>query len=166
MPRCARTLLIAALAGPWGVACAPADVSTADPEAARLDPAVVIVDEPEPTPEPEPYDPEPPSRPSRPRPSPGPSSGPVLTLSTAQLDTGFKKARSSINACAKKNGALEGTNLQISFDVVDGRATNIKVQPPYGPTPLGRCVAAAVDANARFAAAKEPSRAVTRKVSF
>ena len=54
MSRCARTLLLAALAGPWVVACVTADVPTADPEAAQLDPPVVVVDEPEPSPEPEP----------------------------------------------------------------------------------------------------------------
>lgn len=51
MSRCAHTLLIAALAGPWA-ACAPADAPTVDPEAAELDPPVVIVDEPAPEPEP------------------------------------------------------------------------------------------------------------------
>ena len=50
MSRCARALLIAALAGPWA-ACAPAEAPTVDPEAAQLDPPVVIVDEPEPEPE-------------------------------------------------------------------------------------------------------------------
>jgi hypothetical protein len=34
--------------------CAPAEISTADPEAAKLDPPVVIVEDPEPEPEPEP----------------------------------------------------------------------------------------------------------------
>lgn len=55
MSRCARPLLLAVLAGPWVVACATnADATTADPEAAQLDPQVVIVDEPEPEPEAEP----------------------------------------------------------------------------------------------------------------
>jgi len=54
MSRCARVLLLAVLAGPWVVACAPDDAPTVDPEAAQLDPPVVVVDEPEPEPEPEP----------------------------------------------------------------------------------------------------------------
>lgn len=53
MSRCARALLIAALAGPWA-ACAPTDAPTVDPEAAQLDPPVVIVDEPAPEREREP----------------------------------------------------------------------------------------------------------------
>lgn len=53
MSRCARALLLAALAGPWA-ACAPTEAPTVDPEAAQLDPPVVIVDEPEPEPESEP----------------------------------------------------------------------------------------------------------------
>ncbi|MCX4241940.1 hypothetical protein [Paraliomyxa miuraensis] len=43
-------VLAAALAPLWG--CASSDTATADPEAAQLDPPVVIVDEPEPEPEP------------------------------------------------------------------------------------------------------------------
>lgn len=54
MSRCARALLLAALAGPCAAACAPAEAPTVDPEAAQLDPPVVIVDEPEPEPESEP----------------------------------------------------------------------------------------------------------------
>jgi hypothetical protein len=54
MPRCARAFLLAALAGSWVAACAPDDAPTVDPEAAQLDPPVVVVDEPEPAPEPEP----------------------------------------------------------------------------------------------------------------
>jgi outer membrane biosynthesis protein TonB len=122
---------------------------------------------PEPEPEPEPRDPEPfddpePSRPSRPR----GDSDPVAALSKAQLDAGFKKARAGINACSKKHGAIEGTQWTVSFDVVDGRAVNTKVQPPHGLTPLGRCVGTAVETNARFPTAQEASRAVSRKVSF
>jgi len=129
--------------------------------------------EPEsPPPEPEPFD-DPEPRPSR-RGSGGGGGGgggggdvgPVSSLSQAQLDAGFKKARSSINACAKQHGAIEGTSLSVSFDVVEGRAINAKVQPPHGLTPLGRCVVTAVGTNARFAAATEASRAVSRKVSF
>lgn len=52
MPRCARDLLLAALAGPWVAACTPTEAPTADPEAAQLDPPVVVVDAPEPQPEP------------------------------------------------------------------------------------------------------------------
>jgi eukaryotic-like serine/threonine-protein kinase len=116
----------------------------------------------EPAPEPERFDRPRPSRPSRPR----NDSGPVTSLSSAQIDAGFKKARPAIDTCAKKNGALEGTSLQVSFDVVKGRADNTKVQPPHGLTPLGRCVAAAVVTNARFATAQEPSRGITKKVAF
>jgi hypothetical protein len=54
MSRCARAFLLAALGGPLAASCAPADVPTADPEAAQLDPPVVIIEEPEPEPEPEP----------------------------------------------------------------------------------------------------------------
>lgn len=68
MPRGARALLIAALAGPWAAACAPSDAPTADPEAAQLDPPVVIVDEPEPEPEPE-SEPEPAATPAAPVPA-------------------------------------------------------------------------------------------------
>jgi hypothetical protein len=53
MPRCARALLLVALGGPLA-ACAPAETPTADPEAAQLDPPVVIVEEPEPEPQAEP----------------------------------------------------------------------------------------------------------------
>lgn len=50
MSRRARALLLAALGGPWVVACAPAEAVTADPEAMQLDPPVVVVEEPEPPP--------------------------------------------------------------------------------------------------------------------
>jgi hypothetical protein len=52
MPRCARALLLAVVVGPWAAACAPTDVPTADPEAAQLDPPIVVVEQPEPEPEP------------------------------------------------------------------------------------------------------------------
>jgi hypothetical protein len=55
MSRRARALLLAALGGPLA-ACAPAETPTADPEAAQLDPPVVVVDEPDPEPEPEPVE--------------------------------------------------------------------------------------------------------------
>jgi hypothetical protein len=51
MPCSVRALVLAVLAGPWLVACT-ADGPTVDPEAAQLDPPVVVVDEPEPEPEP------------------------------------------------------------------------------------------------------------------
>jgi hypothetical protein len=54
MPRCARALLALALAGPWVAACATTDVPTVDPEAAQLDPPIVVVEQPEPEAEPEP----------------------------------------------------------------------------------------------------------------
>lgn len=58
MPRRARALLLAALAGSWVAACAHIDTPTADPEAAQLDPPVVVVEAPEPEPEAQP-EPEP-----------------------------------------------------------------------------------------------------------
>jgi len=48
MSRRVRALLLAALGGPWAMACAPAEAPTADPEAMQLDPPVVVVEEPEP----------------------------------------------------------------------------------------------------------------------
>lgn len=54
MSRCARAVLLVALGGPLAASCAPAEISTADPEAARLDPPVVIVEAPQAEPEPEP----------------------------------------------------------------------------------------------------------------
>lgn len=45
MLRCARFLALAAVAGSLVIGCASADAPTADPEALRLDPPVVIVEE-------------------------------------------------------------------------------------------------------------------------
>lgn len=48
MLRCARVLALAALGASVVAGCASADAPTADPEALKLDPPVVIVDEPAP----------------------------------------------------------------------------------------------------------------------
>jgi serine/threonine protein kinase len=110
--------------------------------------------EAEPPPEPDPI----PRDPPRPREPSG--------LSKPQLEAGWKKAQAGIEACGRKYGAIEGTHLQVTFDVVDSRARNTSVQPPHGTTPLGRCVATAVDTNARFVASQQPSLGVSRRVSF
>jgi len=90
----------------------------------------------------------------------------VASLSKQQIDDGFDRARAAIDACAKDHGAIKGTSYQVSFDVVDKRARNAKVQPPHNLTPLGRCVATAVNTHASFAQSKQPSLAVTRKIPF
>ena len=105
--------------------------------------------------------PEPPKRPFKPTAKPI-----VQTLSNKQISDGFGKARTAINACAKQHGAIKGTSLQVGFDVVDSRARNAKCQPPHNLTPLGRCVAGAVNQHARFPKSKQPSMAISRKVSF
>ncbi|MEM9455639.1 MAG: hypothetical protein AAGF11_15765, partial [Myxococcota bacterium] len=96
-----------------------------------------------------------------------PTAKPIAqTLSNKQISDGFGKARTAINACAKQHGAIKGTSLQVGFDVVDSRARNAKCQPPHNLTPLGRCVAGAVNQHARFPKSKQPSMAISRKVSF
>jgi len=47
MPRYARVFALVALGASVLVGCASADTPTADPEARKLDPPVIIVDEPE-----------------------------------------------------------------------------------------------------------------------
>ncbi|MEX1362517.1 MAG: protein kinase [Nannocystaceae bacterium] len=111
-------------------------------------------DDDEPDPDPEPRDPKP--RPTK----------VVTALSKGQIDDGFKRAQSAIDSCASQYGGLPGISVTVSFDVVDSRARNAKPQTPHNATPLGKCIAAAVNANARFAKSKQPSLAIMRKVVF
>jgi hypothetical protein len=76
---------------------------------------------------------------------------------------GLASARAAIRACGREHGAIAGTNLQVTFDVLGGRASSIRVQKPHAVTPLGRCVATAISSHARFA---EDAPNVSRTVSF
>ncbi|MCH9684799.1 MAG: serine/threonine protein kinase [Deltaproteobacteria bacterium] len=87
-------------------------------------------------------------------------------LSRSMLDAGFARSLPAIRACGRKHGAIEGTHLDLSFDVVERRALRTSVQPPHGPTPLGSCVVAAVRDHARFSRSRRPSRDVQRRMSF
>jgi hypothetical protein len=77
---------------------------------------------------------------------------------------GFGRARAAISACGRQHGAIEGTSLRVSYDVIGGRATSVSVQRPYSVTPLGRCVANAVSDHARFSGADAPGQ--SRKIDF
>ncbi len=108
--------------------------------------------------------PEPDARPKRP-PEPDVEPKPRKGGGAGTAAKGFAKARGAIRACGNQHGAMEGTNIQVAFDVRDGRATNISVQRPYGLTPLGRCIAKAVGNKARFSASVKSQR-FSRAVSF
>jgi hypothetical protein len=89
MPRCARALLALALVGPWVAACAPNDAPTVDPEAAQLDPQIVVVEEPEPEPAAEP-EPEPVQTAATPATAkPADSKAEVINFTGADADPGM-----------------------------------------------------------------------------
>lgn len=63
---------------------------------------------------------------------------------------GFNKAKKAIKSCGTQHGAIAGTAFAVYFDVSNGRAANVKAQPPHSVTSLGRCVVRAVVTHARF----------------
>lgn len=122
----------------------PEPAPQVDPPRARpAPPAVVEAEEP----------------PKRPRNRPSSKSGP------SSAAKGFKKARSAMKACGTQHGAIEGTKVNVTFEVDGGRATSVSVQRPYGPTPLGRCITAAVSAKARFGRSVA-EQSYTKSISF
>jgi hypothetical protein len=76
----------------------------------------------------------------------------------------FNKARAAVVACGRQHGAIEGTVISVSFDIVDGGATNVQVAKPHSVTSLGRCVANAVRSKARFGLQNAPGQ--TRRVQL
>jgi serine/threonine protein kinase len=87
-------------------------------------------------------------------------------LGDRDLDRGFGRAGGAIRECAEKHGAIAGTGFDISFDVDNGHASSVSVERPHDKTSLGRCVAQAVQAKARFGKARQPTTGVKRRVRF
>jgi serine/threonine protein kinase len=132
----------------------PAAEPTAAPRPTPAPPPVAAVDEP-------PRDP--PPREASPRPTPRPAA-PRDTLGDGDIDRGFGKLRGAIVECGRTHGALEGTSFTLTFDVEGGRASHVAIQRPWDVTPLGRCVAAAVQAKGKFATAKSPRTGVVKRI--
>ncbi len=140
--------------------------------------ATVVTEQPRPAPvEVEPIEPAEPAKTVTPREAPEPARIEVGRLEeeprarnrgglgrTRKSTNGFGGARAAISACGRQHGAIEGTSLRITFDVIGGRASSVSVQRPYSVTPLGRCVANAISTHARFPGADAPGQ--TRRVEF
>jgi hypothetical protein len=87
-------------------------------------------------------------------------------LGGRDLERGFGRAAAAIRECGATHGAIDGTGFELTFDVNEGRAVNVSVQRPHDVTPLGRCVAAAVQGRAKFTKARQPTTGVKRRVRF
>ena len=110
----------------------------------------------------------PPAKPPKPEPNPdasapqvecilGPSKckpvSPSLpaTPTTTQIREAVAVVKEQAKACGPRHGATAGTKVKVKFAVSGetGRVLVAEAMPPFGGTPLGNCVAAAL-AKAQF----------------
>lgn len=85
---------------------------------------------------------------------PRPSAPPKLrdTLSDKDIRSGLSRIQAALDECARTHGAIDETVVHIDFSVnAGGRVDESDARPPFGKTPLGRCVADVVRTRGVFA---------------
>lgn len=81
------------------------------------------------------------------------------TLSDKDIGSGLSRIQAALDECARTHGAIDETVVHIDFSVnAGGRVDESDARPPFGKTPLGRCVADVVRTKGSFARSKAGRR--------
>ena len=124
------------------------------------------VDEPPPKVEPKPTQTS--DRPTTPPRNPSqPSGGGVKeTLTSKDIERTLSRINKPIASCGQTKGALPGTRVQVDYTInSEGQVIRATAKAPHTSTPLGQCVAGAVE-KAKFPRSRQPINSQSKTFNF